>query len=84
MFKTRQMITCSVLMEGREEEFVCSFVYASNFVEERRELWDDICNHHDSPLFRSKPWMTCGDFNEVLAGEEHSNYTNAPTTSTGM
>lgn len=29
MFKSGQLITCSVLIEGREGEFFCSFVYAS-------------------------------------------------------
>lgn len=66
VFKSSQMIICSVLLEGREEEFFCSFVYASNFVEDRKILWEDICSHHDSPLFRNKPWMICGDFNENL------------------
>lgn len=38
VFKSGQMITCSVLVEGNEDEFFVSFVYASNFVEGRREL----------------------------------------------
>lgn len=50
MFKSRQMVTCSVLLEGDTEEFFCSFVYASNFVEERRELWSDLRDHCDSLL----------------------------------
>jgi len=78
------MITCSVLLEGKEEEFFCSFIYASNFVEERKILWEDIRNHHDSPLFRNKPWMLCGDFNEILDGSEHSNYDTSPFTPLGM
>ena len=57
VFKSSQMITCSVLLEGKEEEFFCSFIYASNFVEERRILWEDIRSHHESPLFRNKPWI---------------------------
>lgn len=28
VFKSDQMIMCSVLLEGKEEEFLCSFVYA--------------------------------------------------------
>lgn len=35
------MITCSVKLEDMDD-FFCSFIYASNFVEERRELWSDI------------------------------------------
>lgn len=31
IFKIDQMITSSVLLEGKEEEFFCSFVYAYNF-----------------------------------------------------
>ena len=84
VFKSSQMITCSVLLEGREEEFFCSFIYASNFVEERRTLWEDICHHHDSPLFKDKPWMICGDFNEILDGSEHSNFDSTQISYAGM
>ena len=84
VFKSSQMITCSVLLEGKEEEFFCSFIYASNFVEERRILWEDIRSHHESPLFRNKPWILCGDFNEILEGGEHSNYDSSPFTPPGM
>lgn len=38
IFKSSQIISCSVLLEGEQEEFFCTFVYASNFIEERREL----------------------------------------------
>lgn len=31
-FKSNQLITCSVLLEGMEEEFFCWFFYASNFL----------------------------------------------------
>jgi len=55
------MITCSVLLEGMEEEFFVSFVYASNFVDDRKELWADMKNHYDSPMFRNKPWMIYGN-----------------------
>lgn len=84
VFKSSQMITCWVLLEGATDEFLCSFIYASNFVEDRRELWEDIRNHHDSPLFRNKQWMICGDFNEILDGEEHSSFEDSPLNLTGM
>ncbi|KAL1198858.1 hypothetical protein V5N11_008478 [Cardamine amara subsp. amara] len=71
-FKSGQMITISILLDGCEEEFFCSFIYASNSVEERKELWGDLKNHQDSPLFRNKPWLIFGDFNEILEVEEHS------------
>lgn len=81
MFKSGKMVTCSILLEGREEEFLYSFVYASNTVDERKELWADMMGHQDSPLFQKKPWMICGNFNEVLAGHEHSNYNHSPISS---
>jgi len=83
-FTSGQMITCSVLMEGAETEFFCSFIYASNFVEERKQLWEDLRSHQDSPLFRNKPWIIYGDFNEILKGEEHSLYEVNPVIPTGM
>lgn len=32
IFKSSQLITCSVLIDGKNEEIFCSFVYASNTV----------------------------------------------------
>lgn len=78
------MITCSVLADESEVEFFVSFVYASNFVEERQELWEDIKYHHDSPLFRGKPWLIMGDFNESLDGMEHSTFDENPFIPQGM
>lgn len=78
------MITCWVLLKVEEEEFLCSFVYASNSMEEWKGLWEDIRNHHASPLFRNKPWMICGDFNQILNGEEHSNHTDSQISHSGM
>lgn len=57
VFKTDQLITCSVLFGWSIREILCGFVYASNFVDERRTLWVDLRSHNDSPLFRNKPWM---------------------------
>lgn len=77
-FKSGQVITCSILMDGMEEEISCSFVYASNTMEERKELWNDLKNHQDSPLFRNKAWLIFGDFNETLELEDHSGYGDDP------
>ncbi|XP_010474339.1 PREDICTED: uncharacterized protein LOC104753844 [Camelina sativa] len=38
-YKSEQVITCSVKLPDREEEFFASFVYASNSVEDRKKLW---------------------------------------------
>ena len=84
VYKSGQMITCSVLTDENEEEFLVSFIYASNFVDERRELWEDLRNHYDMPMFRTKSWMILGDFNEILEGEEHSNFVNSPFIPQGM
>lgn len=71
VYKTYQLITCSVALQG-EEEFFCTFVYASNQAEERKVLWEDLCHHHDSPMFGGKAWIIMGDFNEILDCGEHS------------
>ncbi|KAF8116436.1 hypothetical protein N665_0018s0046 [Sinapis alba] len=70
-FKTNQVITCSVLLDGVQKEFICSFVYASNFPEERKELWNDLKDHQNSPMFKDKPWIVFSDFNEILDLEEY-------------
>lgn len=71
VYKSAQLITCSVLLQGQTKEFFCSFVYAFNTVEERRSLWEDLQSHHETPLFRNKRWIIMGDYNEILEGEEH-------------
>lgn len=50
-YKTDQLMTCSVGIQG-EEEFYCTLVHARNQVEERKKLWSDICHHHDSPFLK--------------------------------
>lgn len=79
-FKSDQMITCSVLLEGTDEELFCSFIYASNFVEDRKSMWEDLRNHHDYPMFHRKLWMINRDFNEILTREDHSNNIDSPST----
>ncbi|XP_010467312.1 PREDICTED: uncharacterized protein LOC104747378 [Camelina sativa] len=78
VYKTGQLITCSVKLEEEDTEFFSSFVYASNLVDERKVLWEDLRTHRDSPLMRDKPWIIFGDFNETLALEEHSCGANGP------
>ena len=73
VYKSDQMITCSVGMQG-EEEFFCTFIYASNLVEGRKELWEDIFHHKNSSLFQNKARLIMGDFNEILEGEENSRF----------
>lgn len=84
VFKSDQIITVSVLLEGENEEFFCSFVYGENLVESRRGLWNDMKAHQDSPMFKDKQWIIMGDFNEILEGGEHSNYQNSGLITTGM
>jgi len=84
IYKTSQLITCSILIEGSKEEIFVSFVYASNFAMERKMLWSDLSYHQDSPLFRDKAWLICGDFNEILEGDDHSLYISTPHISPGM
>lgn len=84
LYKTSQLITCSIYIEGRKEEFFVSIIYASNFVAERKILWKDLQYHHDSPLFRNKAWLICGDFNEILEIDDHSLSLSTPVVPTGM
>ena len=65
VYKTDQLITCSVCLQD-QEEFFCTFVYASNLVIGRKELWEDLCHHKNLALFQNKAWMTMEDFNEIL------------------
>lgn len=82
--KSGQMITCSIQVESSDEEFLCSFIYASNFVEERKELWQHMKNQQNAASGCNKPWIIFGDFNETLNLLDHSHSDISPTVSTGM
>lgn len=84
VYKSGQMVTCSVLMQGEKEEFFCSFIYALNTVEEGKELWEDMRNHYDAPSFKNKKWIIMGDYNEILDGREHSEFGNSPRLPVGI
>ena len=84
VYKGAQIITCSILLPGENEEFLCSFIYASNSMEERKDLWDDLRLHYEAPMFKNKRWMLMGDYNEILEGEEHSGFGDSPRIPLGM
>lgn len=84
VFKSSQMITCLIQLHTMDEDFVCSFIYASNLVEERKSLWKDILLQQDSSAYRGKPWLVTGDFNEILDYQEHSEAGNSPQITPGM
>lgn len=81
--KTDQFITCSVGLVDQEEFFFTS-VYTSNTVDGRKSLWEDLCQHHDSALFKNKAWIVVGDFNEILEVEESSGFENLASLPSGM
>ncbi|XP_023637566.1 uncharacterized protein LOC111830212 [Capsella rubella] len=83
-FKSAQLVTCSVQLQGQEGEFFCSFIYASNCPAERKELWRDLRDHCDSTIIRNKPWMIFGDFNVTLAMVEHSRVDVTPEITAAM
>lgn len=72
VFKSSQLVSVLVKVQEIEEEFLCMFVYGSNFVEERKILREDIRSHISSPIYRRKRWMIMGDFNEILSRADYS------------
>ncbi|KAH0859375.1 LOW QUALITY PROTEIN: hypothetical protein HID58_087636, partial [Brassica napus] len=69
-----QMITLWVKYKGSGDTFLCSFVYAFNHANERRELWREM-----EVIGRSagqNPWIIQGDFNVALTSQEHSSFMN--------
>lgn len=59
MFKSYQIITVSVLLEGEEEEFLCSFVYAENIAEKRKRVME---GYQDSSGFWNVQKQGVGDY----------------------
>ena len=83
VYTSDQLITVMVELQD-EVTFFCTCIYASNQVDERRVLWEDLAHHHDSPSMKNKAWMLMGDFNEILEGEESSRYAITGSIPIGM
>lgn len=71
LHKSDQIITCVVQSE-KGDQIICSAVYASNFIAERRRLWSDIRATHQAYQHLSMPWVLIGDYNTTLSSTEHS------------
>lgn len=65
------MVTCEVSIPG-QPPLIASIVYASNFHEEKKDLWKSMVELGAAPLLNGKPWIVLGDFNQILSPEEHS------------
>lgn len=68
--QTDQVIHYQVMIIFENKCFFCSFVYAGNTIDKRRELWRDLCLH--KRMVSNNPWIVLGDFNVGLNLEDHS------------
>ncbi|XP_030495088.1 uncharacterized protein LOC115710875 [Cannabis sativa] len=60
--ESNQYVHCLVKMLSLNKEFCVTFVYGSNFIEERKCLWNGLAGLQ----FPVKPWLIMGDFNAVF------------------
>ena len=63
-----QVIHTQVILKSDGKALYCSFVYASNSYETRRELWDSLKVHKQ--FVHGRPWVIMGDFNAALYLED--------------
>lgn len=69
-----QMITCLVRFKESNDIFLASFVYASNCMVERRELWREMKMVSRQVASGPNPWILQSDFNVTLSAMEHSRF----------
>ncbi|XP_043697196.1 uncharacterized protein LOC122647977 [Telopea speciosissima] len=67
MQNSNQFIHMKVRTLGSSLSFMCTAVYASNSVEERRDLWRDVIDFGSNI---SSPWIAMGNFNIVSQQSE--------------
>lgn len=68
------VIHCSVKSVDGRSSFHCSFVYAYNSLELRKELWEDLLLFSQT----TEPWTVLGDFNVVLNSSEKLHDLSSP------
>ncbi|CAA0382872.1 unnamed protein product [Arabidopsis thaliana] len=69
--KSAQLMPCGVHVPATSQSFAVAFVYAYNTIIQRRSLWDDISSISQNSPARSSPWILLGDFNQIVAADEH-------------
>ncbi|GKC42719.1 RNA-directed DNA polymerase, eukaryota, reverse transcriptase zinc-binding domain protein [Tanacetum coccineum] len=67
----RQDMLCLIESVDKRINYFCSFVYASNSNNERKDLWDILRVHKN--IVNKHSWVLMGDFNVILRPEEQSN-----------
>ncbi|XP_071698715.1 uncharacterized protein [Rutidosis leptorrhynchoides] len=67
---SRQVILCMIETTDKVSKMYCSFVYASNFGNQRKCLWNDLRIH--SRIAANVSWCLMGDFNITRKASEHS------------
>nr|GEU65417.1 RNA-directed DNA polymerase, eukaryota, reverse transcriptase zinc-binding domain protein [Tanacetum cinerariifolium] len=66
----KQSLLCRVDIAKRITKLFCTFVYAANGGNERRELWKDLKLY--KRIVEKEAWVMLGDINFALAPNEHS------------
>ncbi|KAH0872433.1 hypothetical protein HID58_069795 [Brassica napus] len=67
-----QMITCWVKFKDTGDIFLASFIYGSNCMMERRDLWREMDTVARLVAAGTNPWILQGDFNVTKSAMEHS------------
>ncbi|WZZ11232.1 hypothetical protein YC2023_097153 [Brassica napus] len=72
IYKSLQMIMAEVTWPSCQSKFFISIIYASNDVDERVGLWEEIASLAATYDLDTKPWILLGDFNQIRDPVEHS------------
>lgn len=81
--KSAQVITCWI-SSVPGEQFLCSFIYASNFQADRRIPWTNLQQNKNMYVQGNTPWIVLGVFNVTLSTSEHSGCFEYSTDHLGM
>lgn len=69
--KSLQSITSEVWFPNHSTAYIVTIIYASNYDDQRLELWKELISLSDDQRISGKPWIVLEDFNQTLHPEEH-------------
>ncbi|KAF3503920.1 hypothetical protein F2Q69_00044215 [Brassica cretica] len=81
---TAQSVTCGVSVLSENISLTVTFVYGSNLVEDRRNLWSNLVDLQTSSPVSSYPWSVLGDFNQMLRTSHYSNHLTSRAQAKGL
>lgn len=79
-----QAVTCGIFILSENASFTVTFVYGSNLIQDRQQLWEQLSHINATTPVSRFPWAVIGDCNKILHSSQHSSHLDLDVDIAGM